>query len=150
MLPSPRSTASPVPRLLRVVVQVLAAGLLPSPKGLSGTGLAWRHSVSSEDWLGAAGQRWQQSGAMVGAALLLRKNRTLGPSLLGSRIAAVVWLTCVLSALNMEAIVQPSPGFFAAHLKRLVFQLKACWMSLIPLTQISLIPLTLMCVQIIA
>lgn len=94
---SPRSVNSPVPKLIRVVVQVFAEVLLPSPKGLSGTGLAWRHKVSPEDWLEAAGQRWQQSGAMVGAALLLQKNRTLGPSLLSSCIAAVVWLACVFS-----------------------------------------------------
>lgn len=93
---SPRSINYPVPRLIRVVVQVFAE-VLPSPKGLSGTGLARRHKVSPEDWLEAAGERWQQSGAMVGAALLLQNNRTLGPSLLSSCIAAVVWLACVFS-----------------------------------------------------
>lgn len=41
-------------------------------------------------------------------------------------------------------------SFSPTHLKRLVFQPKACWISLISLTQISLISLTLMCIQRIA
>lgn len=123
--------------------------------GGHGPGMCVLEAAAGSVFPPTSGRPW--STAAVGRASVVLEPRCCGKTRPSTSLLSCSLLrfhgqpvSLVLACLKYGRNHVIVASFSLIHLKRLVFQLNACWISLISLTQISLISLTLMCVQRIA